>query len=173
MSRCLTFASRIAASFALLGAITPATTAQVPGQIVPALPLVIARASDYGLEATIGTETLSLVVCSGSVVHVITRPDGKQVEHPQPWLLPAQGSCKGAPFEVSQNAKEATLSTVQLRVTLSLDRGNLVFKSAAGKDSFASGLRSLAPTNRSRLTESPRTTSRIASPRTRLKPSMA
>ena len=106
----------------------------MPGQTIPPQPAVHAHRSEHGMEATVGAETLSLTVCSGSIVHVVTRPGGKPVEHPQPWLLPAAESCKGAPFEVSQTAKEATLSTAQLRVTLSLDRGNLVFRSADGKE---------------------------------------
>ncbi len=147
--RSLISASHIATTLALLGAAVVSTSAaQVPGQTIPRLPPVHARASARGMEAAIGAETLSLTVCSDSIVHVVTRPNGEPVEHPQPWLLPADASCKGAAFQVSQTAKEATLATAGLRITLSLDRGNLVFRTAAGREflrEWASIPRTYAP----------------------------
>ena len=108
-------------------------TAQVPGQSIPTQPTAVVAQSPQGFDATIGKETLHLIVCSDSILHVITRPDGNAATHPQPWLLPADQSCKGAPFQFGKDEKSATLKTAKLTVSISLDRGNLTFSSADGK----------------------------------------
>jgi hypothetical protein len=146
--RAVDLVSCIVGSIGLFYSGAPRLEVQVPGQTIPPLPHVNAQAAEHGMEATIGSETLSLTVCSESIVHVVTKPDGKRVEHPQPWLLPPEESCKGAPFQVSQTAREATLSTDRLRITLSLDRGNLIFRSADGTEFLqesASAPRTYAP----------------------------
>jgi len=101
-------------------------------------PTVTATQSARGFDATIGAETVRIVVCSDAVVHVVTRPEGAAPDtdkpaHPQPWLLPAAESCKGASFTFSQDAKNATLKTSALTVSIALDHGNLSFKSFDGK----------------------------------------
>jgi alpha-D-xyloside xylohydrolase len=106
--------------------------AQIVGQL-PVLPGVTVVESARGFDATIGPETLRVVVCSDAIVHVTTRPEGGMVEHPQPWLLPADQSCKGAPFQFSKDAKTATVTTAGISASIALDRGNLTFKSADGK----------------------------------------
>jgi len=85
-----------------------------------------------------GKETLRVVVCSDAAIHVVTRPEGavpqdSQPTHPQPWLLPTDVSCKGAPFQFSRVGKSATVKTAAVAVSIALDRGNLTFKTADGK----------------------------------------
>jgi len=92
--------------------------------------------SAQGFDATIGKETLRLVVCSDSILHVITRPNETTVNHPQPWLLPPDQSCKGAPFQFTQDEKLATLKTATLTASISLARGNLTFTTPDGKQLF-------------------------------------
>jgi alpha-D-xyloside xylohydrolase len=106
---------------------------QIPGQSVPTPPAAIVAQSPQGFDATIGKETLHLIVCSDSILHVITRPNDVAANHPQPWLLPAGQSCKGAPFQFSKDDKAATLKTTNLAVSISLARGNLAFTTSDGK----------------------------------------
>jgi alpha-D-xyloside xylohydrolase len=106
---------------------------QIPGQSVPAPPATIVAQSPQGFDATIGNETLHLIVCSDSILHVVSRPNDVAANHPQPWLLPAGQSCKGAPFEFSKDDKAATLKTTKLTVSISLARGNLTFATSDGK----------------------------------------
>ena len=115
------------------GLLLNACSAQMPGQSLPAQPQVTAMASDTGLDATIGEETMKVTVCSPSLIHIITRPHGGSVQHPQPWLLPADQSCKGSHFDFSQDDKAFILKTAKLTATISKERGNLSFLTAEGK----------------------------------------
>jgi alpha-D-xyloside xylohydrolase len=113
--------------------------AQMPGQTFPGTPAVTVTKTERGMDAAIGKETLQVVVCSNSIVHVVTRPDGGTVEHPQPWLLPANEACKGAPFEFTQNAKSAEVKTATIAVSLSLDHDNLTYTTLDGKPFLREG----------------------------------
>jgi len=116
-----------------LGACSSAAAlAQIPGQSNPP-PSVVVTQSARGMDATIGHETMQVIVCSDAVIHIVTRPDGGSVTHPQPWLLPADQSCPGAASQFAQDARRATLKTAKLTVTIALDRGNLSFSAADGK----------------------------------------
>ena len=103
----------------------------VQGQSTPELPKVTVTQSTYGFDATIGTEAVHVMVCSDDVVHVVTRPDGGDAQHPQPWLL--EGACEGATVQFAQDAKAATLRTGKMAVSLGLARGNLSFSTLDGK----------------------------------------
>jgi alpha-D-xyloside xylohydrolase len=107
--------------------------AQVPGQSIPTQPTVLVTQSPQGFDATIGKETLHLIVCSDNILHVITRPNDTTANHPQPWLLPRDQSCKGAPFQFTQDEKLATLKTATLAASISLTRGNLTFATPDNK----------------------------------------
>ncbi len=106
--------------------------AQIPGQSIPTQPTAVVTQSPQGFDAIIGKETLHLVVCSDSILHVTTRPDQSAVDHPQPWLLPEDQSCKGVPFQFSKDEKSATLKTTNLTASISLARGNLTFTTFDG-----------------------------------------
>jgi len=116
-----------------------AAFAQMPGQSTPDQPPINVTQSDRGFDATIGKETLHLVVCSDSAIHVTTRPDGVATEHPQPWLLPTDQSCKGSAFQFSKDAKSAVLKTEKMSVVLSLDHGNLSYSTSDGKTLLSEG----------------------------------
>ena len=92
-----------------------------------------------GFEATIGAERMQVIVCGESVVHVITRPGGGTQSHPQPWLLPAAQSCKGAPFQFEQNAERATIKTAAITVGFLFKSASLEFSSADGKPLLREG----------------------------------
>jgi alpha-D-xyloside xylohydrolase len=117
-------------SWVFFGALVgmPALSAQTS-----ASPPVQVTQSERGFDATIGDESMRVVVCADSIIHVTTRPEGRASEHPQPWLLPADQSCKGAPFQFHKDAESAGIKTSSLTVTLSLDRGNLSYATAEGK----------------------------------------
>jgi hypothetical protein len=113
--------------------------AQVPGQSIPTLPTVAVTQSPQGFDATIGKEMLHLVVCSDSLLHLTTRPTDAAANHPQPWLLPLDQSCKGAPFQFSKDEKLATLKTAKLTVSISLARGNLTRRNYGKEDTSRNG----------------------------------
>jgi alpha-D-xyloside xylohydrolase len=104
---------------------------QAPAQSRSPPPVISVAQSARGLDAVIDqdlygitdNETLHFIVCSDSIIHVIARPDGSKIEHPQPWLLPPDQSCKGAPFQFARNEKTATLKTAKLTATLDLEPG--------------------------------------------------
>ncbi|HEY5380916.1 MAG TPA: TIM-barrel domain-containing protein [Acidobacteriaceae bacterium] len=126
-------ASCVGAPLTLAFILFVAAPGQTVAQANPSQPPVIATKSQRGFDATIGPETLHVVVCSESIVHIITRPHGGDAAHPQPWLLPAAQSCPGTEFTFVQDAKQATLSTAKLKVVLSLTRGDLSYAAVAGR----------------------------------------
>jgi alpha-D-xyloside xylohydrolase len=108
-------------------------TAQLPGDL-PSQPRVVVTPTETGLQATIGSETLRVSVCSDSVLHVVASPVGAaSATRAQPWLLPTSESCPGAKFQFASDGKQATLTASKLRITLSLDRGNLTYATIGGE----------------------------------------
>jgi alpha-D-xyloside xylohydrolase len=80
-----------------------------------------------------GSETLRLSVCGPGLIHVVAGPgDPKSASPAEPWLLHPD-SCKGDRFDFAKTDTEATVTTSQLIVTLSLKDGNLTFKDRDGK----------------------------------------
>ncbi len=74
-----------------------------------------------GLTAHIDDETLHLIVCQPTVIHVIAGPGNPSTQtNPatQPWITP--NSCPGAKFAFAQDDKAATLTTSAVKVSLSL-----------------------------------------------------
>jgi alpha-D-xyloside xylohydrolase len=127
--------TRVSSSLAIFASlIATSVQAQIPGQSFPAQPPVHVTQSATGFDATIGAETMRVTVCADAIVHVVTRPQGGDAKPAQPWLLPDAQSCPGAQFQFSQDAKQATLKTAAISVSLALDRGNLSFATLAGKN---------------------------------------
>ena len=107
--------------------------AQMPGQSLPGQPAIKVDQTPHGLRATVGPEVVEVTVCRDSVIHVVASPNGPLAsEHPRPWMLDAQEACPGATFTFAQNTDAATLTTSELKVSFSLDRGNLTFSTPAG-----------------------------------------
>ncbi len=103
------------------------------GQMTGEHPVVTVTRSTRGFEATIDKETMRVTVCGDAVIHVVTRPDGRVVTHPQPWLLPEAESCKGAKFEFAQDAKGASVLTAKVKVSINAANGSLRFMTVDGK----------------------------------------
>ena len=114
--------------------------AQMPGQKMPGLAPVEVQKTSHGILATAGEETLDVTVCAESVIHVVARPERSATgDAPRPWMLEPQQSCAGAPFGVTQDAHSISLKTSKLEVTLSLERGNLTFRTLDGESLLNEG----------------------------------
>src|SRR5580704_15411832 len=100
---------------------------------LPPMPQIIVTETHEGFTAKIGNENLRLTVCADSVIHVVAGPADAFSDHTdQPWMLPASESCAGATFKFAQDGNIASITTDRLRVTLSLQRGNLSYSIASG-----------------------------------------
>jgi alpha-D-xyloside xylohydrolase len=113
--------------------------AQMPGQKLPGLAAISVEQTEHGLRAQVGQETLDVTVCGDSVIHVVAWPEGPAQEHPKPWMLEEKTACPGAAFTFARNQEAATLTTAQLRIGFSLNRGNLTFDNAAGESILREG----------------------------------
>src|ERR1700722_11254084 len=94
-------------------------------------PRITVQQTPEGLTAHINDETLHLIVCQPTVIHVIAGPGDPQTKtntEQQPWITP--NSCPGSKFTFAQNDKAATLTTSALKVSLSLHAGNLTYTKA-------------------------------------------
>ena len=94
-------------------------------------PRVTVQQTPTGLTAHIDDETLHLIVCQPTVIHVIAGPGDPQTKTDpatQPWITP--GSCPGAKFTFAQDDKAAILTTSAIKVSLSLHGGNLTYTRA-------------------------------------------
>jgi len=108
-------------------------SAQMPGQALPNLPQITVEQTEFGLRANIAREIVDVTVCRDSVIHVVASPDAPlPAERPRPWMLNQQDACPGAPFRFVENGSVATITTSELKVEFSLQRGNLTFQTATG-----------------------------------------
>jgi len=90
--------------------------------------------SATGFTAHNDHEQLSIVVCNDSLLHITARPiDAPVPSEAQPWMLPSAEGCPGAASHFSQADTEATIATSRIAVSLSIQNGNLAFKTAAGE----------------------------------------
>ena len=80
-----------------------------------------------------------MTVCTGSVIHVVAKPNAMTQTGQRPWMLEESQSCGGAPFQFAQDAKSVTLKTDILEVSLGLERGNLTFHTAGGESLLREG----------------------------------
>ncbi len=89
--------------------------------------------TDGGLEARNDREVLEVTVCSDSVLHVMAHPIASNaVSEQKPWILAAKQACPGAAFQFAQSGDATSITTAKLAITLSAQKGNLSFKTAAG-----------------------------------------
>ena len=93
-----------------------------------------------GLVATNDHEMLEVTVCGDTLIHVTARPAGAASSaEVQPWMLPAAEVCPGAAFQFGESkgagsSGSASLTTGQLKISLSEADGNLTVRTAEGKD---------------------------------------
>ncbi|MFP5235140.1 MAG: TIM-barrel domain-containing protein [Acidobacteriota bacterium] len=75
-------------------------------------------------------ETMHITVCGPNIVHVVAGPgDPKGASPHTPWIT---SPCKPQTFDFAQTAREATLKTAQMRVSIQLKQGLLFFRDSAG-----------------------------------------
>jgi len=114
--------------------------AQMPGQKMPGLSPIEVQKTPNGIFAKGGNETLEVTICGESVIHVVARPEhATSGSPPRPWMLEPQQSCGGAPFTVTQDVQSDSLKTAKLEVILSLERGNLSFRTIEGESLLSEG----------------------------------
>ncbi len=140
---CLKRSTQSCYAFMLFG-VAIAAAAQQP------LPTVSVEPTAAGLLVRSGEETLRLTVCAPGLIHVVAGPgDPKAASPVEPWMLDP-GSCKGDRFAFSKTAKDVSVSTAQLTVSVGLRAGNLIFKDKDGKtllaEAYASPRRYVADT---------------------------
>ena len=112
----------------------------------PRPPISVTETRD-GIAAKVGDESLHITVCSDSVIHVVASP-ALPVPPLQPWLLPVGESCPGAKFAFHKDKDSASLTTVTIKASFLLQRGTVVFSTAAGQpllQESASGARTYEP----------------------------
>jgi len=91
--------------------------------------------SSGGFVATNDRETLEITVCGDSLIHVTARPVGAPpAAEFQPWMLAPAETCPGAAFQFSESKGSASLTTAQLKVSLSEEGGNLSVRTAEGQE---------------------------------------
>jgi len=106
-------------------ALTVHSSAQAPEKYPPMPPVTVSKTKD-GMVAKIGDETLSVSVCSGSVIHVVASPKPlDSLQDATPWMLDPKQSCPGASFQFSEATDADVLTTAALKVEFSLKRGAL------------------------------------------------
>ncbi|MGA8043689.1 MAG: TIM-barrel domain-containing protein, partial [Terracidiphilus sp.] len=93
-----------------------------------------------GFRASAGAETMDVTVCADSVIHVVAKPDQGNAPAPQrPWMLDPKQSCPGAPHTFAKDAQSASIKTARLEVSVSLERGNLSFRTIGGESLLQEG----------------------------------
>ena len=123
----------------LLLASSAVTVAQMPGQKAPGPTPAQIEQTSHGFRAISGREVLDVTVCTDSVIHVVATPEPSATTSPRPWMLDAQQACPGAPFTFAQDAKTASMKTAELEVNVSIERGNLTFRTAGGESLLNEG----------------------------------
>lgn len=121
----------VVAAFALAACST--AFGQMPGQKMPGFVPIQVEQIATGIRATAGKEVLEATVCSDLVIHVVAVPEALDHQPARPWMLDAKEACPGAPFTFAQDEKSATLKTTKIELALSLDHGNLSFRTLAGE----------------------------------------
>ena len=104
---------------------------------LPSYSVLKVQSSADGFVAMLNGETLRVVVCSDTVVHVVASPGASAVQGAspqQPWMLDKSTACPGAKFTFSQGTDSASLTTAKLLVTIDKNGGNLVYSTVDGTE---------------------------------------
>ncbi len=83
-----------------------------------------------GMAASNGTDTVHVSVCDSGVIHIVAGPgDPKAASPHEPWIVQ---TCTPAPFDFTENDKQATVSTPEVKVTIQFHGGTLSFHGPDG-----------------------------------------
>ena len=124
---------------ALFAAAPQLSSAQMPGPSGSESPAIEAAQAPHGFHATVGHESVDVTVCTETVIHVVTTPEGQADTSPKPWMLAPSESCPGAEFKYTNDGKSAGVTTAKLRVHFSLRAGNLTFEQMDGRSLLREG----------------------------------
>lgn len=111
------------------GACTDAAAAQSPA--------VRVRATSSGFEATVDAETVRVIACRDSVIHVLAYPSRAPVQSAsprQPWMLLPAESCPGVKTTFEQRSDGASITTRKLIVKILQSSGSLIYSTADGAE---------------------------------------
>jgi alpha-D-xyloside xylohydrolase len=106
---------------------------QASGEKMPGLVPIQVQQIATGIRATAGKEVLEATVCTDLVIHVVVVPEPLDHQPARPWMLSEKEACPGAPFTFTQEDKFAVLRTAKVELSLSLQRGNLSFRTLTGE----------------------------------------
>jgi len=110
--------------------------AAATSDVTPAPPMAVHQTAD-GFEAEVGSETVRVMACGDSVIHVVAFPSNAPAQGAspaQPWMLDRSASCPGASFTFTRDAAAPSLKTAKLLVNIQDPGGNLTFSSTDGVD---------------------------------------
>jgi len=95
-----------------------------------ALPGATVERDAAGVTIRNANETVRIVVCGPTLIHVVAGPgDPKGASPETPWLVTP---CKPAPFDFTRDERRATLSTPALHLLVNLNDARLTFQDASG-----------------------------------------
>lgn len=124
----------VAALFLVSGVLQGAAViAQQLAKDPPPLPPVIVTPSKAGFDVTFGDERAHLTVCTATLMHFVAGPEAAAAAQAMPkaktpWMLDDKTVCPGAPFQFSQTAEQATLTTAMLKVVFLVKTGNIIYR---------------------------------------------
>ncbi len=94
-------------------------------------PKITVETDSTGVVMRTGDETLRVIVCGPTLLHIVAGPGNPKSSSPQtPWIVAA---CPSTPFEFTPGEKEDTLATASLRVVLNHASGAIAFKLPSGE----------------------------------------
>jgi alpha-D-xyloside xylohydrolase len=105
-------------------------------------PAVEVSATSSGFAARVGDETVRVIACGDSVIHVLAYPGSSAVESAspaQPWMLPSSASCPGVKSTFAQDKNSASIATGKLAVKILRSSGSLIYSTADGVELLREG----------------------------------
>lgn len=112
-------------------------------QWVPLNPVVSTQKEGDGVLFGMKQGALKVQVCSDSIIHILYSPTGSFNAHPNPVII--ETDWPETHWTMQPGNDSVTLSTSQLRITVTAKDGNLLFADAGGKKLFQDYGRTMTP----------------------------
>jgi alpha-D-xyloside xylohydrolase len=92
--------------------------------------VTVALQPDNNVVVHHGSETITITACGDNIFHIVATPNAAQASSPQqPWIL---NPCRPRLVHLSQTAQDASVTTTQLKLTISLDNATLAMQDSHG-----------------------------------------
>jgi alpha-D-xyloside xylohydrolase len=127
----------------LLVALPSLLIASARAQWAPLNPIKNVQQQPSGVQFTMGTGTLKLVVCADDIIRVLYSPTSSFPERPD--YLITKKDWPATQWKMDAKDKEVTLSTAKLKVTVTRVDGTIQFSDASGKHLMFDGGRKMFP----------------------------